>query len=155
MTSASAAIPESADDAAPPVASARPGVVYYFIAAAGCTAYSICQLAAGRMDPQVNAGKMLRGVLRRHVRGRLDPIHHETGHCYTCSVPRGLLSDAEAVSRLVIYEDGVPIGPAHASHNDVRAHGGGRYSHWSGWLYFSTPDNSDPRSNGRQYTFKD
>lgn len=133
----------------------RPGRLYFLAAGAWYTLVSMAQLAAGRADPQVNAAKMIRGVFTRHLHGQLDEIHKETGHCYTCRVPKGLLSDAEAVSRLVLCEDGVPIGTAHASHSDIRALGGGRYSHWSGWLYFSTPDNTDPRTNGRVYTYRD
>jgi hypothetical protein len=133
----------------------RPGSLYFFGAAAWYTLYSITQLARGRVDPNVKLPSMLRGVLTRHIEGRLESINKETGHCYTCAVPRGLLSDAEAVSRLVVYEDGKPIGPAHSSHTDIREHGAGRYSHWSGWLYFSTPDGTDPRSNGRVYTYRD
>ncbi len=134
---------------------ARPGHLYFLAAGAWYTFITIVQLARGRLDPQVNAGGMIRGAFSRHVRGRLDVIHSESGHCFTSRVPKGLLSDAEAVSRLVLFEDGVPIGPAHCSHFDIRTHGGGRYSHWTGWLYFSTPDNSDPRTNGRVYTYRD
>lgn len=145
---------ESSSHAAPS-ADVRPGNLYFLAAGAWYTLVSMAQLAAGRADPQVNAGRMIRGLFTRHIDGALDGIHHESGHCYTCRVPKGLLSDAEAVSRLVLCEDGVAIGPAHASHSDIRALGGGRYSHWSGWLYFSTPDNTDPRTNGRVYTYRD
>jgi len=133
----------------------RPGNLYFLAAGAWYTLVSIAQLAAGRADPQVSAGRMIRGLFTRHIDGSLDAVHHESGHCYTCRVPKGLLSDAEAVSRLVLLEDGAPLGPAHSSHNDIRTHGGGRYSHWTGWLYFSTPDNTDPRTNGRVYTYRD
>lgn len=138
-----------------PSTDVRPGKVYFVAAGAWYTLVSMVQLARGRFDPQVNAGRMIRGLFTRHIDGVLDGIHHESGHCYTCRVPKGLLSDAEARSRLVVCEDGRPLGPAHSSHNDIRTLGGGRYSHWSGWLYFSTPDNSDPRSNGRAYTYRD
>ena len=136
-------------------ADVRPGNLYFIAAGAWYTLVSIVQLAVGRFDPEVNLAKMARGALMRHIHGQLDEIHQETGHCYTCRVPRGLLSDAEATSRLVIYEDGTALGPAHSSHNDIRTHGGGRYSHWTGWLYFSTPDYTDPRTNGRAYTYRD
>lgn len=133
----------------------RPGSLYFVGAAAWYTLYSMVQLGRGRFDPDVNLARMLRGVLTRHIGGRLENVNKETGRCYTCAVPKGLLSDAEATSRLIVYEDGRPIGPAHSSHSDIREHGEGRYSHWSGWLYFSTPDGSDPRSNGRVYTYRD
>lgn len=56
-------------------------------------------------------------------------------------------------SRLALFENGDPLGPAHSSHADIEALGGGRYSHWQDGLRFSTRDGSDPNSNGRSYTF--
>ena len=57
------------------------------------------------------------------------------------------------VSSLRIFENGKEIGPPHSVHNDIRTAGKGRFSHWLGGLYFSTSDNSDPRTNGRTYTY--
>lgn len=58
-------------------------------------------------------------------------------------------------SRLLILENGAPLGPRASSHADIQAKGEGRYSHWSDefstYLYFSTSDNSDPRHNRRTY----
>lgn len=58
-------------------------------------------------------------------------------------------------SRLLILENGKPLGPSASSHADIQAKGEGRYSHWSDefstYLYFSTSDNSDPRHNRRTY----
>lgn len=59
-------------------------------------------------------------------------------------------NEAPAASTLVLHEDARVVGPPHMPHADI-ANGGGRYSHWGDWLYFSTPDGSDPRSNGRHY----
>jgi arylsulfatase A-like enzyme len=58
--------------------------------------------------------------------------------------------DSES-SRLLVFEDGEPLGPAHALHDEIRRLGRGRYSHWEGSLYFSTSDDSDPNTNGRVY----
>ncbi|RKY20861.1 MAG: hypothetical protein DRQ55_06320 [Planctomycetota bacterium] len=82
------------------------------------------------------------------------PFARDSGHAFTVAAPPSWVSDAVdgAHSRLVLREDGVPLGPAHASHADVRAQGGGAYSHWDGSLWFSASDNSDPNSNGRVYT---
>ena len=62
-------------------------------------------------------------------------------------------------SPLVLRENGTPLGPAHSGHNAIEEIGEGRYSHWLDdsrppreYLYFSTSDNSDPRSNGRRYS---
>ncbi|PWC40453.1 hypothetical protein TSO352_01085 [Azospirillum sp. TSO35-2] len=54
--------------------------------------------------------------------------------------------------RLQFMEDGRPLGPPDQLHDDVRQEGNGRYSHWSDGLWFSTSDNSDPNTNGRDYT---
>jgi len=43
------------------------------------------------------------------------------------------------------------LGPAHTVHPEIRERGSGGYSHWQDSVYFSTSDNSDPRSNGRRY----
>src|SRR5262249_9738070 len=59
-----------------------------------------------------------------------------------------------SVSRLILLEDGKPLGPPHQVHEVVRNKGGGRYSHWGTGLHFSTSDNSDPRTNGREYTIR-
>ena len=56
-------------------------------------------------------------------------------------------------STLRLYEDGKEIGPAHTAHADIRSGGKGRFSNWGNALYFSASDNTDPRSNGRTYTY--
>ncbi|HZT87373.1 MAG TPA: hypothetical protein VFA12_05340 [Stellaceae bacterium] len=58
-----------------------------------------------------------------------------------------------SASQLQLFEDGRRFGTPHALHRSVNEIGNGLYSHWSGWLRFSTPDNSDPRTNGRRYSF--
>ncbi len=55
-------------------------------------------------------------------------------------------------SQLIIRENGIALGPRHALHDQIRSNGGGTFSHWNGNLFFSTSDNSDPRSNGRIYS---
>jgi hypothetical protein len=57
-------------------------------------------------------------------------------------------------STLVLYEDGKPLGPPHSLHKDIREQGKGKYSHYQSWIFMSTSDNSDPRSNGKKYTFE-
>ena len=54
-------------------------------------------------------------------------------------------------SRLRLYEQGRPIGPAHAPHQEIAQAGSGRFSHWLSALFFSASDNTDPRTNGRTY----
>jgi len=56
-------------------------------------------------------------------------------------------------SRLMLHEDGKPLGLAHASREDIRTHGLGRFSHWEDSLYFSASDSTNPNINGRNYSY--
>jgi parallel beta helix pectate lyase-like protein len=61
-------------------------------------------------------------------------------------------------STLRLFENGKELGPAHSVHAAIRTLGMGRFSHWgasdgSASLYFSASDNTDPRTNGRVYTY--
>lgn len=81
------------------------------------------------------------------------PFHHAGGQAWWASQPvawRGDSAESNS-SRLVLTEDGRPLGPAHALHDDVRERGGGAYSHWGEALLFSASDGSDPNTNGRRY----
>ncbi len=78
----------------------------------------------------------------------------DKGHAYLMDIPSSLVSDipgAENRSHLALFEDGVPLGPAHQRHELIRSSGGGRYSHLNKRLVFSTSDGSDPNTNGRRY----
>lgn len=100
-------------------------------------------------------------TLERHLQTRAFPeasvvvpgdFTSDVGHSYTFDVPFEWVSDASGVSSLRLLEDGRHLGPVGAGHDDIRQQGGGRFSHWSSTVFFSTSDNSDPRTNGRVYT---
>jgi lipopolysaccharide transport system ATP-binding protein len=80
----------------------------------------------------------------------------ETGYAWTVPVAEfsALADTAERPVRspLLLLEDGMPLGPPHAAHAQIRSRGRGRYSHWGETLYFATSDNSPPDTNGRTYT---
>jgi 2-polyprenyl-3-methyl-5-hydroxy-6-metoxy-1,4-benzoquinol methylase len=81
-------------------------------------------------------------------------ITQEGGSCFVCDLETIELQDDvdhPTASVIRLYEDGLQLGPPHASHDEIRRSGGGRYSHWMGRLYFSSSDGSDPRVNGRRY----
>jgi peptidoglycan/LPS O-acetylase OafA/YrhL len=79
----------------------------------------------------------------------------EQGHCFVAIVQCEMPGDRESRSSVTVWENGVQIGPAHQAHKDIRTSGGGRFSYWAkGNLYFSTTDNSDPRTNGRKYEIR-
>lgn len=84
----------------------------------------------------------------------------ESGGCYTTTLPASRywlfenLADNQSnasESKTELFEEGKPLGPAHSAHDVIRSKGAGRFSHWGSKLYFSTSDNSDPRTNGRVY----
>jgi hypothetical protein len=108
-------------------------------------------LLATRRLPAQPLRAYLRTLARRRRRGTLDAPWHDGGHCWVARVDPRLPSAAEGISRLQLREDDRVLGPADALHDDIRAHGGGRFSHWAGHVYFSASDNSDPRTNGRVY----
>ena len=58
------------------------------------------------------------------------------------------------ISKMVIYENGNPLGPPHSQHIDIREKGMGKYSNWGSSIYFSTSDNSNPNTNNRKYTIQ-
>ncbi|MBG6234380.1 pectate lyase [Pedobacter sp. CAN_A7] len=58
-----------------------------------------------------------------------------------------------SISKLKVFENGKELSAAHSKHDDIRKIGKGRFSHWSNALYFSASDNTDPRKNGRTYTY--
>jgi hypothetical protein len=75
----------------------------------------------------------------------------EVGHAFIARTDRPWLSSQEHPSPAFVLEDGRWLGPSNAVHADIRQIGLGRFSFWSDVVYFSTSDNSDPRTNGRRY----
>jgi glycosyltransferase involved in cell wall biosynthesis len=77
------------------------------------------------------------------------------GFCCTARAPAlGFCCDTASEpsrSPVVVLEDGKPLGPAHAVHEDIRKAGGGAFSHWGEYIFFSSSDGTDPRVNGRSY----
>ena len=84
-----------------------------------------------------------------------SPFHPHGGLCWGVTVlDEGDHGGAPTASRLTLFEDGRSIGPPHAAHSDIERTGGGTYSHWKTYLYFSTSDGSDPNTNGRLYSYE-
>jgi SAM-dependent methyltransferase len=86
----------------------------------------------------------------------LTPPFAQDGCAYsvvvgTSEMPAGDSCDQPKASPLVLLEDGVPLGPAHAHHYAIREQGVGRFSHWVDTMIFSTSDNTNPNENGRSY----
>ncbi len=84
-------------------------------------------------------------------------IRQEKGHCFITVLGPNYPGDGrkdQPESTLQLFENGNLLGPSHALHDDIRSKGKGRFSHWKTSLYFSASDNSDPRTNGRSYTWR-
>jgi len=133
-----------------------------FLSFAAVSAYLSLVLAflllSGRLKPGFSLKSAflsaLAGARRRRRplgRRRLTRMVAEQGHCFVSALPWGLVSDEQGRSRLKLYEDGQPLGPAHSLHETVRLQGGGAFSHWGNSIYFSTSDNRDPSTSGRGY----
>lgn len=112
-------------------------------------------LAARKLTPPIPLRALLLSRIRRRYYGYLPQIQPYGGHCYVAAVPQRLLSDKEGFSRLVVFEDGYPLPQPHAAHEEIKNQGGGMFSHWGNYVYFSATDNSDPLSNGRLYSVRE
>jgi len=90
----------------------------------------------------------------RHIVA-LREFAKDSGFAWSIALPElqpwGDDLDRPSASRLIVLEDDRPLGPGHATHEIIRQHGGGRYSHWRDCVYLSTRDGSDPNRNGRTY----
>ena len=98
------------------------------------------------------------------VRGaiKMKRAYNESGHSYIVNQDFGTLRDTSSEprrSKLRIFENGKELGAAHSVHADISNLGGGRFSYWGGSsgaamnLYFSASDNTNPKTNGRMYTY--
>lgn len=84
-------------------------------------------------------------------------IRLREGQSYIVNLPElEAEADSGAAPRRSLWtllEDNLPLGPGHCLHADIASNGAGRYSHWQAALIFSSSDGTDPRTNGRRYTF--
>jgi hypothetical protein len=64
------------------------------------------------------------------------------------------LEEYYSESTLIVLQDGRPLGPANALLARIRTDGRGTFSHLGDVLYFSTPENTDPRSDSHTYSIR-
>jgi hypothetical protein len=78
------------------------------------------------------------------------------GHAYKAPLPTLVrLGDTDANlfhSPALLCEGDTILGPPHTFHAKIVEAGLGRFSHYGDGVVFSSSDNTDPNSNGRQYT---
>lgn len=94
-------------------------------------------------------------LLGKKYKAKVKKFNLDEGYCWRAKLPKHLCTDAESTSRIVVYEDGTPLPSGHASHDEIRKLGLGRFSHWGNGLFFSASDNTEPTKNGRMYTVKE
>jgi hypothetical protein len=85
-----------------------------------------------------------------------EAIRLQAGYAYWIRLPNEWVpfsSDQSDPMRstLVVEEDGVALAPGNVPLETVQKVGRGAFLHWGVWLYFSSSDNTDPRSNRREY----
>lgn len=76
------------------------------------------------------------------------------GKCFIIPVPDIPPGDdlkRPGASMLRMFENGVELKLRHSNHDDIERFGGGRFSHWTRQLYFSSSDGSSPLMNGCHY----
>lgn len=86
--------------------------------------------------------------IEKHAEGEFMYVIHFDRHSHLADTP-----EQPRRSPLLLFENDRPLGPAHSTTDDIKRLGGGRYLHLPEVVYFSTSDNTDPRNNGRQYSW--
>lgn len=98
----------------------------------------------------LSGGALIQSLVR--IRLPISCIQPEVGFAFTARTDYMELSSHERPSPAVVLENGQPLpGPGNVLHEDIRVKGQGRYSFWHEHVYFSSSDNTDPRTNGRLY----
>jgi hypothetical protein len=83
------------------------------------------------------------------------PLPLLEGYAYKVSLRQlSDLGDTAEVARspAIICEGDHRMGPGHIPYAEIAQKGLGRFSHYEKDVVFSSSDNTDPNSNGRQYT---
>jgi hypothetical protein len=127
--------------------------LYFVVVGAYLTGVMVYLVLSGRVDPKVSLRRLIAARLRKSTKGTLSEFGDDQGYAFTSPLPARLISDSDGRSRILLYEDGNPLGPGHCGHDEVREKGEGRYSHWDDQVYFSASDNTSPLENERTYTY--
>jgi len=98
-----------------------------------------------RLVDKIEAAEMIDGA-----KGDMDG----DGAKLVTKCPNSGMAEICSQSTLVVLQDGRPLGPANVLLNTIRARGGGSFTHWRETLYFSTPNNTDPRADGHTYSIR-
>lgn len=115
----------------------------------GNTEYLFARLAANRQWAEIDQKRKRIPLSGPYVSGErylyTIPLEHLKDVADSLSFPRR--------SRLMLYEDGNPLGLAHNPLETIRSFGLGRFCHWEDQLYFSASDSTNPNFNDRIYSY--
>ena len=85
----------------------------------------------------------------------VESIFPYQGHAYVVRIDRSAAffthASRRSETRLLLFEDGVPLSKPGAGFDAIVAEGAGRYAVSKPWLLFAPHDNRDPRETGRRY----
>lgn len=127
--------------------------------------FSKCKKDSNELIPQdetalsaeTQAATQTGGTLSAPKTLNLTNVKSDGGFAYKINIDLGTPGDTPekpTISTVKIYENGVALGAAHSTHADIRQIGKGKFSHWLATsLYFSASDNSNPKTNGKKYTY--
>ena len=118
---------------------------------AGCLLASLTLLATDQLAPHIEREIAPTTVFREQGFAFITPVPTELRFPFHV---QGSSAGVQASGALVLFEDGFPLGPSEVGHVDIRDGGKGLYSYWGLHLYFSSSDGTDPRSNGRVYSYR-
>lgn len=115
----------------------------------GCTEYVFADPSLNEHWQSVQA--------RRNLQPLQAPFQHLEGYGFMAHLPEheDVADDVghNMRSTLMLFENGRPMGLAHALHDVIKQRGGGRFAHWQKWMVFSATDNTDPNLNARSYAY--
>lgn len=86
----------------------------------------------------------------------LDPSEfiYDSGFAWIVRLPLEIvhaIDSKETRTLVALIEDGIDLALPQTEHCKIREVGMGTYSHWGGNIWFSSSDNTSPRTNGRCY----
>jgi hypothetical protein len=95
-------------------------------------------------------------VVRGELRDLHGPFCARGGRMFDARVPdlAHLAENASGQngrSQIFVFEGARQLPYPNAVHAHIARYGAGRYSHWDDYIRFSSADNTDPNTNGRQY----
>ncbi len=101
----------------------------------------------GRIDRRIETVRSAEPVVGPLIR----PFKQEGDLCFMAKLPPRFEARIKPDMALEVREGDRFLGPGESLHETIRRDGGGRFSFWKGWLYFSSSDGSDCNLNGRDY----